>query len=142
MGAISGRETTAISGASYPPQYYTGTNNFMTGLTNRPAPSKTVNPVNIPGYTPLASRGTLPKSNFVTADGYVPSYLTNNYPALNLGTGYPNAGYTSTNTPTPNYLSNPDFIQSLSSGFKNISNPTSQQPPSLGNNANNQADFL
>lgn len=33
--------------------------------------------LNIPGYQPLASRitGSLPKTNFVTTDGYVPSYL-------------------------------------------------------------------
>lgn len=134
MGAIHGHETTVVGGATYSPQYYSGTNNFTAGLANRPAPSKTVNPANIPGYTPLASRGTLPKSNYVTSDGYVPSYLTNNYPAINMNTGYggagysgSGAGYTSTNSPSPAYMGNQDFLQSLSAGFKNISNPNSGQ---------------
>lgn len=34
--------------------------------------------VNVPGYQQLESRAPLPKSNFVTSDGYVPSYLIPN----------------------------------------------------------------
>lgn len=34
--------------------------------------------LSVPGYQQLENRGPLPKSNFVTSDGYVPSYLTPN----------------------------------------------------------------
>lgn len=41
-----------------------------------------INQSNIPGYTQLQGRGPVPKSNFVTSDGYVPSYLSSN-PVIN-----------------------------------------------------------
>ena len=41
--------------------------------------------VNIPGYQSMPNTRPLPKSNYVTSDGYIPSYSTNNYASNLIG---------------------------------------------------------
>jgi hypothetical protein len=46
----------------------------QTGCVN----TGTTNNINIPGYQSLPNTRPLPKSNYVTSDGYIPTYSANN----------------------------------------------------------------
>lgn len=111
---------TGLSGLGYQNRSATNLNN-LSGVNN----TNRINNLNIPGYTQLGNRSNLPKSNYVTSDNYVPSYLTSNYSALNLDMN-------------PTYNSNPDFLQGIASGIKsNLLNKNSPQQFNSNTNNNN-----
>lgn len=129
----------------YGGHYTTGVTSGFGGYGTTTVGYNSASKLNIPGYTELGSTnklGPVPRSNFVTSDGYVPSYLNPN-PISNLPPSYvPRSNFNQTNLGgtainqsqnTPSFMNNPQFAQNIASAIRNSTtsnnNNFNQQPP-------------